>query len=253
MGTGAGFDGLPDKVVAFDLETTGLEPGEHRIVEFAFLVLDHDLDELDRWHQLVDPGGPIPRESSEIHGITDEDVAGCPTFEQLGPVIQATIDDAVLMAYNYEFDRSFLHAELERVGGYGIPDGTPFVDPMLLFKSHHPDSPNKLEVAVGHYLGKGLEGAHRAIHDTEAMVEVFRAMQRVHPDLDGTIEAALVEERDWVDSGRKLYRDETGQVRYGFGKHEGKPVDRHPEYAEWMLDADFDQDTKLHLRSVLDG
>lgn len=245
--------GRGSKIVAFDLETTGLDPDEHRIVEFAFVVLDDDLEELDRWDQLVDPGRPIPEDATDVHGITDGDVAGCPSFASLGPLVQATIDDAVLMAYNHGFDRDFLHAELVRAGGYGVADGHPFIDPMVHFKRHVPTSPNKLSAAVEHYLGEPLEDAHRALADTQAMVEVFRAMQRTHPELSGSIEDAIVEERDWLDAGRKLYRDERGEICFGFGKHEGQPVHRHEDYAEWMLGADFDDDTVQRLREALGG
>lgn len=242
---------LPERIVAFDLETTGLDPSEHRIVEFAFIVLDRELEELDRWHEVVDPGRPIPEPASEVHGITDADVADAPSFAQLGPVVQAIVDDAILMAYNHEFDREFLHAELCRVGGYGVAEKAPFIDPLPLFKRHVPETPNKLEAAVEHYLGTSLEGAHRAVHDTAAMVDVFRAMQRVHPEIDGRIEEAIVEHRDWIDEDRKLYRDEKGLVCFGFGKHEGEPVIDHDAYAEWMLDADFAEDTKAKLRQAL--
>lgn len=252
---GARLDGATEieRVVAFDLETTGLEPLEDRIVEFAFIVLDVELHELDRWSELVDPGMPIPRKAAEVHGITDEDVDGAPSFEHLAPVVQALVDDAALMAYNHEFDVRFLDAELARAGGHGIPDDVPAIDPMVHFKRHHPDTSNRLEHAVQHYLDRTLEGAHRAVHDTAAMVDVFRAMQRVHPDLDGTLEDAFVEPRDWVDEDRKLYADEEGVVRYGFGKHEGQPVREHDAYAEWMLEADFPDETKARLREVLAG
>lgn len=244
-------DARPTRVVAFDLETTGLDPKEDRVVEFAFIVLDDELEELDRWCELVDPGRPIPRDASQVHGITDDDVAEAPRFTTLAPLVQAMIDDTILMAYNHEFDREFLDAELVRAGGPGIADQTPAIDPMVHFKRHHPDTSNRLAHAVQHYLDETLEDAHRAIHDTAAMVDVFRAMQRVHPDLSGSLADAIVERRDWVDDEKKLYADEDGVVRFGFGKHEGDPVRRHERYAEWMLGADFPEETKARLREVL--
>lgn len=256
MGTGASNGAtrpFPTRIVAFDLETTGLDVEQDRIVEFAFIVLDIELEELDRWSELVDPGGPIPEEASQVHGITREDVDGAPRFPQLAPLVQAIVDDAVLMAYNHEFDRAFLHHELVRAGGYGIPEDAPCIDPMVHFKRHHPDTSNRLEHAVQHYLDTTLDGAHRAVHDTAAMVDVFRAMQRVHPELSGSIESAIVERREWVDTDQKLYVDDEGVVRFGFGKHEGQPVRKHASYAEWMLGSDFPEETKAKLREVLSG
>ncbi len=240
-----------DRIVALDLETTGLDPRGDRIVEFALILLDHDLDEIDRWNELVHPGCAIPEQATNVHGITDDDVRDAPPFKEVAPVVQTLLDDAVLMAYNHEFDLEFLDAELKRAGGPGIQPRSPTIDPMLHFREHHPDTSNRLEHAVQHYLDEPLDGAHRALHDTEAMVEVFRAMRRVHPALSQDLASAIVEPRDWVDEEKKLYADEDGTVRFGFGKHEGKPVRAHASYAEWMLDGDFPEETKARLREIL--
>ncbi len=240
-----------DRVVAFDLETTGLDPSTDRIVEFAFILLDRDLDELDRWTDIVNPGRPIPPEASNVHGITDQDVQDAPPFHHVAPLVQRLVDDSILMAYNHEFDITFLNAELQRAGGPGIPPKAPAIDPMVHFRRHHPDTSNRLEHAVQHYLDAPLEGAHRAIHDTAAMVDVFKAMRRVHPALSQSLTDALVEPKEWIDEDKKLYADEEGTIRYGFGKHDGEPVLDHRSYAEWMLTADFPEETKARLREVL--
>lgn len=242
-----------DRIVAFDLETTGLDPNEDRIVEFAFILLDRDLEELDRWTDLVHPGRSIPSDATNVHGITDQDVHDAPPFRHVAPLVQRLVGDAILMAYNHEFDINFLNAELQRAGGPGIPPKVPAIDPMVHFKRHHPDTSNRLEHAVQHYLDTPLDGAHRAIHDTAAMVDVFKAMRRVHPALSKGLADALVEPKEWVDGDKKLYADEDGTVRYGFGKHEGEPVREEPSYAEWMLTADFPEETKARLREVLES
>ncbi len=240
-----------DRIVAFDLETTGLEPESHRIVEFAFIVLDGELEELDRWHELVHPGIPIPADATEIHGIRDDDVTDARPFATVAPFVQSMLDDAVLMAYNHDFDRSFLHAELTRCGGPGILDEVAFIDPLIHFRRFVRDTPNTLEQAVAHYTGSPLNGAHRAIHDTEAMVDVFRCQIHEHAELGSSIEDFLVPHRAWLDPARKLFEGPGGQTCYGFGKHEGKPVAQHPKYAKWMLGADFDAETKRLLREAL--
>lgn len=238
------------RIVAFDLETTGRDPASDRIVEFAFITLDRNLEELDRWGELVDPGCPIPEGASEVHGITDEDVEGQRAFAYYAPLVQAMVDDAILMAYNHEFDKGFLHHELTRLGGHGLRERHPFIDPYWLFKQHGPDARRRLVDASQHYLGRDLDGAHRALDDTEAMVDVFRVQREVH-GVGPSIEDALVPHLDWIDDDRKLYRDKAGIARFGFGKHEGEPIREHESYAEWMLGADFDEVTKDELRRVL--
>lgn len=238
--------------MAFDLETTGLDPETDRIVEFAFILLDAGLEELDRWHGLIHPGRPIPTSASDVHGITDQDVADHPRFDHVAPLVQTLVDDAILMAYNHGFDKAFLHAELVRAGGHGIADKHPFIDPMEHFKRFEPTTRNTLGHSVEHYLGRDLDGAHRAIHDTQAMVEVFCCQWETHPQMGTSLEDVLVEHKDWLDPGRKVYRDAAGTARFGFGKHTGQPVAENQSYAEWMLGADFDEATKRVLREHLD-
>ena len=60
-------------LLAFDLETTGLDTGVDRVIEFCFLSLDENLQVTGRYQSLVNPEKPIPPESSAIHGLTDTD------------------------------------------------------------------------------------------------------------------------------------------------------------------------------------
>ena len=68
---------------------------------------------VERESWLVDPGVPIPEESSAIHGIKDDDVRGKPTFVDVFPRIHAMLEGAIPAGYNAEFDRAFLRAVLE--------------------------------------------------------------------------------------------------------------------------------------------
>ena len=68
------------KLVAFDLETTGVDADKDRIVEFCFIELNEALEEQGRWSRLVNPGIKIPQETIDIHGITDDMVAEEPGF-----------------------------------------------------------------------------------------------------------------------------------------------------------------------------
>ncbi|MDX1612277.1 MAG: hypothetical protein R3185_07900, partial [Candidatus Thermoplasmatota archaeon] len=126
------------------------------------------------------------------------------------------------------------------------------IDPMEPFKRYVPNTRNSLGEAVSYYLGRDLDGAHRAIHDTVAMVEVFRAQWETHPEMGTSLADAIVEHRDYLDPGQKLYRDEAGVARFAFGKHAGSPILENRRYAQWMLGADFPEATKQSLREILD-
>ena len=108
-------------IVAFDTETTGLQPfAGDRIIEFAAVVLKLDGDgqivHREDHSFLVNPGIPIPRKVTEITGISDADVAGAPSFEAVADAIEAILRDSVSVAHNYPFDLAFLTKEFQRIG-----------------------------------------------------------------------------------------------------------------------------------------
>ena len=73
---------LSKPLAFFDLETTGINVGKDKIVEICILKVQKDgSEECKTWR--VNPGIPIPKESSDVHGITDDMVKDCPTFAEL--------------------------------------------------------------------------------------------------------------------------------------------------------------------------
>ena len=73
---------LKNPIVFFDLETTGTNINSDRIVEICYLKIYTNGNEEAKTYR-VNPEMHIPEASTEIHGISDEDVKDCPTFKQL--------------------------------------------------------------------------------------------------------------------------------------------------------------------------
>ena len=90
-----------------DLETTGFSPTNDRVVEMACVVLEHRRI-VDTWSTLVDPEIPIPSYATRVHGITDADVAGAPSFALAQRTLHRHCRDATIVAHNAAFDLSFL-------------------------------------------------------------------------------------------------------------------------------------------------
>lgn len=115
-------------LVVLDCETGGLDPTTERVVELAAVRFEPGPDGYvitGTVASLVNPGRPIPKAASDIHGITDEMVAGAPTFAEVWPKVVALFGETtVAAAYNADFDRKFLRAEVERVREMGR-DGSP--------------------------------------------------------------------------------------------------------------------------------
>lgn len=249
---------MNQKLLAFDLETTGLDTGNDRIVEFCFVALDSELEVQGRYQSLVDPQRPIPEESSEITGITDEDVAGKPPFAAHAQRIQALVDQSILVAHNGSFDMAVLNAELVRADQPGISPSHPLIDTLTIerYVNSH-----KLEAAYERYEGQGFEDAHRAEADTLATVAVLRGQRRVHEQklpggLSGLIDSEIkkllgYENKLYLDHDRRFYVDGDGVSRFNFGQHRGEEVQSKRGYLEWMLRREFSADTLRVVKSLL--
>jgi DNA polymerase-3 subunit epsilon len=167
-------------LVSIDTETTGRDPALDRIVEIA-CVVSQGAEVLSRHSWLVNPGRPIPQEASDVHGIQDEQVRDKPPFSNIVGELFAVLRRGVPVAYNAEFDKQFLLAELARVDGArdGLPPaarkGIEWVDPLVWARELHRDEKSKALGDVCERLGIQLTQAHRAEHDAEAALHVFAA------------------------------------------------------------------------------
>ena len=102
-------------LVCIDTETTGRDFGLDRVVEVA-CVSWRGGEVVERRHWLVNPQIPIPKEAFDVHGISDDDVKDKPSFADVAAEVMQALGAAVPVAYNADFDRGFLVAELSRAG-----------------------------------------------------------------------------------------------------------------------------------------
>jgi DNA polymerase-3 subunit epsilon len=169
------------RIVAIDTETTGRDPAIDRIVEVAAVIWD-GADIVQRLSWLVNPGRPIPKEASDIHGISDQDVAGQPPFSNILPSLLQALSGHVPLAYNADFDRQFLMAEYNRCG---VPEGRPvpafrrnveWIDPLVWVREIQRNERSKALGEVCQRLGIPLANAHRATDDAEAALKVLIAI-----------------------------------------------------------------------------
>lgn len=236
------------RVIAFDTETTGTDPETDRIVEICLLA-PGGACEVFR----VNPGVPIPAAATEVHGIRDEDVAGCPRFSDVAPKIQGIVEGAVLLGYNSRnFDTLILHAELRRAGQPGLHlDHLAEIDVWRVWGELEPRT---LSGAAARWLGEEHAGAHRAREDVEMTLRVW-ARIRDHFGLLESDGIRLTKPEHELDRAGHFALDEDGHVVFNFGKHKGvrvSSVDRG--YLEWMGRSDFPSSTKALIgRLLLNG
>ncbi|MED5497551.1 MAG: 3'-5' exonuclease, partial [Candidatus Thermoplasmatota archaeon] len=87
-----------ERVLAFDLETTGVSTSRDRIVQLALIGSNSDGTEIS-YDQFVNPRRSIPYESQRIHGISDADVRGQPDFAEIADRVSELIDGCVLIGH----------------------------------------------------------------------------------------------------------------------------------------------------------
>jgi DNA polymerase III subunit epsilon len=154
---------------AFDLETTGLDPKEDAIIALGAVhllgsrVLRHEVFEA-----LVDPGRPIPKTSTEVHGLTWEMLKGKPRLEEVLPAFRAFLEGSVLVAHNGAFDMAFLRK-------VGI-DQPPLVDTLLLAHLLFPDLKDHRLERLAERFGVPVLGRHTALGDALMTAEVYARM-----------------------------------------------------------------------------
>jgi DNA polymerase-3 subunit epsilon len=168
-------------IVAIDTETTGRDPLSDRIVELA-AVIYQGKEIIQRVSWLINPGRPIPQEASEVHKITDADVADKPTFGEVMPAILALLEGKVPLAYNAEFDRQFLIAECDRCGSFAgrpvpaLRRNVEWLDPLVWAREIQREEKSRALGDVCQRLGIALDNAHRATDDAEAALKVMIAL-----------------------------------------------------------------------------
>lgn len=248
---------LQRPLAVFDLETTGVNVTQDRIVEIAIIKLNPDGSE-ERYYRRMNPGIPIPVTSSEIHGIYDHHIADEPAFHALADEIAAFIGDADLAGYNSnKFDIPVLAEEFLRCNHPFDVSCRKFVDVQNIF---HKMEQRTLAAAYQFYCNRQMENAHNALYDTQVTVDVLKAQLERYENLADNVPDLADFSRqgnvEWHDFAGRLARNEEGKVMYNFGKHKGKTVEEimntEPGYYGWMLDADFPLYTKQLLRQEMD-
>lgn len=240
-----------------DIEATGVNPRADRIIELAVCTVYPDGTRKSAVFT-VNPGMPIPAESSAIHGFKDEDVADCPLFAEKAHEIAACLDGCDLAGYNLiRYDVPLLCEEMARAGLSCDLAERAIVDAQRIY---HMREPRDLTAALAFYCGEQHTGAHGAVADVEATIRVIEGQFEKYEDLSTDVEelARLCDfkKTDWVDrTGKLKWRD--GEIVLGFGKRGGELlkdlVAKDRGYLDWLLKSNFPRDTQQIVRDALEG
>jgi DNA polymerase-3 subunit epsilon len=244
---------LEKPIVFFDLETTGVNIATDRIVEISVLKLfPNGNKESKTW--LVNPEVEIPKESAEIHGITNEKVVTEPTFKELAPKVSEMIAGCDLAGFNSNrFDIPLLAEELMRADIDFDMKNRKAIDVQVIF---HKKEQRTLSAGYQFYCGKELEGAHGAEADTNATYEILLSQVDKYDDIGNTVEtlSAYSTHGKRADFAGFILMNEEDQEIFSFGKYKGRTVEEvfkeNPGYNNWIQNADFPLYTKKVLKEI---
>lgn len=253
---------LDRDIVFFDIESTGLNVITDRIVQIALIKYRKDGSEPEELEMLINPGMPISPEAMAVHGITPDKLRNKPLFREVAEKIYNFIGNADLAGYNSDrFDIPMLMEELHRYGFELDIDSRKCIDVQKIF---YKMEPRTLQAALRYFCDKELEGAHDALADVRATVDVlkgqlvkydgvdyidgdgFRTEAPIKNDMSAL--AAFTNMGNTIDVTNRLKLDNAGEVVFNFGKYKGKRIkdvfkaDRN--YSNWILDKDFSVQVK---------
>lgn len=239
---------LKRPIVFFDLETTGTNITNDRIVEISVVKVMPDGSEIVKTRR-INPGCPIPAEATSVHHITDEDVKNEPEFRKVARSLADFFAGCDIAGFNSNrFDIPLLDQEFQRAGVDFDFSKARFVDVQTIF---HKKEQRTLVAAYKFYCGKDLgDEAHSAAGDTMATYEVLKAQLDRYEDLPNDIEALSEfssQNRNVDFMGRLIYDEQRREV-INFGKYKGRLAEEvlknDPGYYSWIMQGDFTKNTK---------
>ena len=174
--------------VVFDLETTGVRPGQDRIIEISALkVRGHQVE--DQYTTLVNPEMRIPRAATAVNGITDEMVKDAPEMDEAVRGFLDFVGNDILVGHNiHTFDMIFIcDAAMETLGA---DIGNDYIDTLYLARKCLPQLSHCRLTDVSAYFRINTDGAHRALNDCamnqkcyEELGKILVEMQQNQPEI----------------------------------------------------------------------
>ena len=243
---------LKRPLVVFDLESTGLNITEDRIIELSYVKVYPDGREESKTFRF-NPEKVIPQQAIDVHHITNDDLVNEPTFKERAHDIARIFEGSDIAGFNSNhFDIPLLAQEMGKAGVPFDPAQHKFIDVQTIF---HKREKRDLEAACQFYCGHPMENHHSAADDAKTTLEVLKAQldyyandpEPLQNDVD-YLSQYSTHNRNVDLAGRIIYNENREPV-FNFGKHKGKLVKDvftrlDLGYYDWMMKSDFAENTK---------
>jgi DNA polymerase III epsilon subunit family exonuclease len=164
---------LPEQFIVFDLETTGLDPIKHEIIEIGAVKVNRDFNNHTTFQALIKPSKKVPKRITEITGITQEMVEA--EGEEIGSALKEFADfigDLRLVTFNAKFDMGFLKKATKP---RGILLRNPVSCALKMARRAWPGLKSYKLADLANIYGLNSKGNHRALKDCELTVIIYAA------------------------------------------------------------------------------
>ena len=160
--------------IVLDTETTGLDPQSgHRIVEIGCIELVNHVTTDNSFHRYVNPERAMPSDAFEVHGLSEEFLAGHKPFADVAGEFLQFIGTAPLVIHNARFDLGFLNAELERLERPLLPPERA-IDTVELARRKFPGAPASLDALCRRFgIDLSARTQHGALLDAGLLAAVY--------------------------------------------------------------------------------
>ncbi len=223
------------KFICLDCETTGLDINNDRIIEIAAIKFDGTAT-YGTFESLINPERNIPKESMDIHHITNEMIAGKPLITDLLQEFLAFVGKNIIVGHGIGFDIDMLAGAAARAGMPCDIRNNIAIDTVRMARLYGESPSNSLEQLRKHF-NIDEETAHRAMSDVIVNVELFKKLSKSYKTIEKLLD---------VLSRPILLRD------MPLGKYKGRPMKELPlDYLRWAVHKDFDKDLIFTIRTEL--
>ena len=176
---------IPNKYIAFDIETTGLDPMYDEIIEIGAIKIENG-KEIETFNTLIKPEYEIDEFITELTGITNEMLKNAPPIDEVLPKFMTFIKDSIILGHNVNFDINFIYDNLINEDMYPITND--FVDTLRLSRRLLPELKHHRLSDLANYYKIDTTGSHRSLKDVRITIEIFKKLEELVENKYSTIE-----------------------------------------------------------------
>lgn len=174
------LESLLDRYIAFDTETTGLNPVSDRIVEIGAVLFENG-EAVHSFHSLINAGVPISSGAAEVNHITERMILSAPLEAEVYPGLIRFMGNAlhggtIVCAHNAKFDMDFLCNTLARLG---YDSDIRYIDTLSLSRKCIKGLENYKQTTVAEHFGIFNRSAHRASADAEVCGRILKELLKI--------------------------------------------------------------------------